>query len=88
MLISELGENNGRSAQSNLAAAAAITSKARVKLAELLKEIEASGCDITYIDTDCVYFTGDARGLSVKYNTIDYFELRGPRDYSSEEPIR
>ncbi len=57
-LIRGEGVTAKRASRGNIAAAAAITAKARVRLNELVYELECAGGVIICLDTDCVVFSG------------------------------
>lgn len=60
LILVEAGHRErSRAEDANVAAAAAVAAKARVKLAGLLDRLEASGCVILAVETDSVYFSGN-----------------------------
>jgi hypothetical protein len=59
ILVEAGSRERSRAEDANVAAAAAVAAKARVKLAGLLDRLEASGCVILAVETDSVYFSGN-----------------------------
>lgn len=66
----------------NIAAAAAISSKARILLLSLLRCLKDNGNEILYIDTDSVFFQGEPPVTDVKFVKVLSLTLRSARDYS------
>lgn len=76
-----------RPERSNVAAAAVITSEARIKLNAAVGDILAAGGDVLYVDTDSVFWTGGVPpGLAV--SGVGRLELRGARDYEFEKSTK
>lgn len=70
-----------RAAGTNVAAASAVAAKARVRLSRLLDRIEGAGCDVIYIDTDAVYFTGTPPKVEgVAFSHASSLTIRSVRD--------